>query len=247
MMKKIGSFLFALSLSLGLRAQDQSPVASAEPLGYSAHSFLVGTQIPLQFTAGYGYRFSKYFSARVQGGVLTKPYEGYIRRSLEAFGLDKQLGRVIAKSFRGGTLLATGANYHFGKSYTGLYGQYIHLRSGGVTPADALGIYFKQDFSNFDPQGLPSFVFSMQSNLWQVGALYGRQFHFSNPRWRLDAEFSLGKVIASTSSFSSNRLAVDRTGLAQTLYQYLDREVGTAYQQHGWLPTINLYLVYQLQ
>lgn len=246
-MRIIGSFLFALSLSLSLQAQDQSPVASSELLGYPAHSLFIGTQIPLQYTAGYAYRFSQYFSARVHGGVLTKPYDGFIRRSMIAFGMDKELGRVIAKSFRGGTLLGTGVNYHFGKSYTGLYGQYIHLQSGGITPADALGIYFKRDFSGFDPQGLPAFAFSMQSNLWQLGALYGRQFHFSNPRWRLDAEFSLAKVVTSTSSFSSNRSAVDRTGLAKTLYQYLDREVGAAYQQHGWLPTINVNLVYQLR
>jgi hypothetical protein len=247
MMKVVGCLIFALSLSFGLQAQDRVPTANPTPLGYATHSFFIGTQIPLQYAVGYSYRFSNHFSARLQVGVLTKPYDRFIRSSMEAFGLDKELGRVIAKSFRGGTLLGTGVNYHFRKSYAGLFGQYVHLQSGGVTPADALGIYFKRDFSGFDPQGLPTFAFSMQSKLYQLGALYGRQFYLTNPRWRIDAELSLAKVITSRSSFSSNRPAVDRTGLAKSLYQVLDREVGKAYQQHGWLPTINMYLVYQLR
>lgn len=244
-MKNLISLILLLGLAPFLRAQDT--LSTQKPVLYPTHSFFIGTQIPLQYTAGYAYRFSNYVSARIHAGILTKPYDQFIRSSMEAFGMDQELGRVIAKSFRGGTILGTGANYHFGKSYAGLYGQFVHLRSGGVTPADALGIYFKRDFSDFDPKGLPDFEFSMQSNLYQLGALYGRQFQFTNPRWRLDAELSLAKVLTSTSTFSSNRPSVDRTRLARTLFQALDREVGEAYQQHGWLPTLNVYLVYQLQ
>ncbi len=245
-MKKIAALILSFLFSWSLKGQDMAPPPSPETRPFSAHSIFVGTQIPLQYAVGYTYRFSDRFSARVQLGLLTKPYDRFIRGSMEAFGLKKELGRVIAKSFRGGTILGAGANYHFGKSYVGLYGQYIQLRSGGVTPADALGIYFNRDFSSFDPQGLPVFEFSMQSNLYPVGALYGRQFQLNNPRWRIDAELSLAKVITSASTFSSNRSAVDRTGLAKNLYRALDREVGEAYQQQGWLPTINVYLVYQL-
>lgn len=245
-MKKILALILPLSFSFCLLGQDGPIRFTKEPLLYRSHSLFIGTQIPLQYTTGYAYRFSNHLSGRIQLGVLTKPYDRFIRGSMEAFGLDKELGRVIEKSFRGGTLLGLGANYHFGKNYAGLYGQYLHLRSGGVTPADALGIYFKGDFSGFDPKGLPGFEFSMQSNLFQLGALYGRQFQLPHPRWRIDAEVSLAKVIASTSTFASNRPTVDRTGLAKSLYQTLNREVGEAYRQHGWLPTINVYLVYQL-
>ena len=238
--------MLPLFLSFCALGQNSSLRAVEELVPYRAHSFFIGTQIPLQYTAGYAYRFSNRLSGRVQLGVLTKPYDQFIRNAMEAFGLDQELGRVIEKSFRGGTLLGAGANYHFGKNYAGVYGQYLHLRSGGVSPADALGIYFKQDFSGFDPRGVPNFVFSMQSNLFQVGALYGRQFQLPHPRWRVDAELSLAKVVASKSTFASNRPIIDRTGLAQSLYQTLNREVGAAYRQHGWLPTINVYLVYQL-
>ena len=245
-MKIILTFILSLSISLRLLGQDSPARFKKELLPYSAHSLFIGTQIPLQYTAGYNYRFSQPLSARVQVGLLTKPYDQFILNSMEVFGLDKELSRVIEKSFRGGTFLGAGVNYHFGKSYAGLHGQYLRLRSGGVTPADALGIYFDRDFSNFDPQGLPDFEFSMQSNLFQLGALYGRQFQLPHPRWRIDAELSVTKVIASSSTFASNRPSVDRTGLAKSLYQILNREVGEAYRQHGWLPTINLYLVYQL-
>jgi len=246
-MKKTLTLILSFSLSFNLLGQD-SPVRSTEELlPYSSHSLFIGTQIPLQYTVGYNYRFSQPLSARIQVGLLTKPYDRFILNFMEAFGLDKELSRVIEKSFRGGTFLGAGLNYHFGKSYAGLYGHYLRLRSGGVTPADALGIYFNRDFSGFDPQGLPNFEFSMQSNLFQLGALYGRQFQLPHPRWRIDAELSVAKVIASSSTFASNRPSVDRTGLATSLYQILNREVGKAYRQHGWLPTINLYLVYQLR
>jgi len=245
-MKTILTFILSFSLSFSLLGQDSPARYTEELLPYSAHSLFIGTQFPLQYTAGYNYRFSQPISARVQFGLLTKPYDRFILNSMEAFGLDKELSQVIEKSFRGGTFLGAGVNYHFGKSYAGLHGQYLHLRSGGVTPADALGIYFNRDFSDFDPQGLPDFEFSMQSNLFQLGALYGRQFQLPHPRWRIDAELSLAKVIASSSTFASNRSAVDRTGLAKSLYQTLNQEIGEAYRQHGWLPTFNLYLVYQL-
>lgn len=245
-MKKILVLLLSLSFSFCLNGQD-IPLRSVEEQNYSSHSFYIGTQIPLQYTAGYAFRFSDRLSARAQAGILTKPYDRYILSSMEAFGLNEQLSRVIEKSFQGGTFLGLGANYHFGKNYTGLHGQYLHLRSGGVTPADALAIYFNQDFSSFDPRALPDFEFSMQSNMFLLGALVGRQFQLSHPRWRVDGEVSLAKIIGSNSTFASNRAAVDRTALAQSLYSVLDQQVGDAYRKHGWLPTVNVYLVYQLR
>ena len=200
----------------------------------------------MQFTAGYGYQFSNRFSARIQAGFLTKPYEGLIVNSLEAFGMDKYLGRVIKKAFRNGTVLGLGGNYHFRKNYIALTGKYIHLKGGGITPADALSVYFAQDFSNFDPAGLPAFEFSMQSNLLNIGALYGRQFQLRNPRLSINAEAGLSKIVASQNSFHSNRSLVDQSAFGQNVYKELDKEIRKNYWKYGFIPTVSLYLIYHL-
>ena len=229
-----------------LWAQISSEPALLPAATASHHQFFVGTQIPLQYTAGYAYQFNNRFSARAQVGVLTKPYDQYIVRLMEAFGMEKNLGRVIERSFRSGTLLGLGVNYHAGKNYAGLSGQYINLRGAGITPADGLGIFFKQDFSGFGLSSLPAFEFTMQSNLFNLGVLYGRQIPLPNPRWRIDAEVGVAKVVASGNTFASNRPLIDRTGLTQGLYRELDRQLKKSYWQYGWLPTVSVYLVYQL-
>lgn len=212
----------------------------------SGNSLLVGTQIPLQFTAGYEHRLSSKWSTRVQAGFVTKPYSGFIVDAMEAYGMDKYLSRVIRKSFQSGVVFGLGPNFHFGKNYLGLTGQYMRLKAGGITPADALSIHFQRDFSQFDLNALPAFEFTMQSNIINAGLLFGRQFLLRNPRFAINAEAGIAKIIASKNSFSSNRPVVDQTGFAANLYKELDQEMRSAYWKHGFIPTINLYLVYRL-
>lgn len=185
-------------------AQD-SAVHNTAPTTFSKSHVFIGTQVPLQFTAGYGHRFSQRLSAWAQGGFITKPYSGFIVDAMEAFGLDKYPGRVIKKAFKSGRVFGIGPNYHFGKNYIGVYGQYMHLSGGGITPADALRVYFKKDFTEFDVTGLPAFEFSMQSNIANAGALFGRRFPLKNTRLSLNGEVNLSRIIASKNSFSSNR------------------------------------------
>lgn len=165
---------------------------------------------------------------------------------MEAFGMDKYLAGVIKKAFKSGAVIGIGPNYHFGKNYIGVYGQYIHLKGGGITPADALSVYFKKDFTGFDVMGLPVFNFQMQSNMVNLGALVGRQFQLRNPRLSINAELGLSKIIASKNSFSSNRTLIDQTTSAQNLYKEIDTKMRDAYWKYGFIPSINLYLVYFL-
>lgn len=209
-------------------------------------SIFAGTQIPLQFTVGYEYRLSKVLSARAQAGFVGQPYSGFIVDAMEAFGMDKYLSQVIRKSFEGGVVIGAGPNFHFGKNYIGVFGQYMRLKTGGITPADALSIQFKKDFSQFDVTGLPVFVFNMQSSMFNTGLLYGRQFTLRNPRFAINAEAGIAKVVASKNNFSSNRSLIDRTRFATNLYRELDEEIRSAYWKHGFIPTLNLYFVYHL-
>lgn len=213
---------------------------------FSKSSLFIGTQIPLQFTAGYIYRISNHFSIKAQGGFLTQPYDGLIVNSLEAFGLDKNLGRVIKKAFRTGSLMGIGLDYHFGKNYAGISGQYVHLKGGGITPADALSVYFNQDFSSFDPTGLPAFEFNMQSDILNVNAMFGHEFQLPNPHLSINTEIGLSKIVNSKNYFSSNRPLVDGTAFARNIYNQLDKEMRTAFWKYGFIPTVSIYLVYRL-
>jgi hypothetical protein len=237
---------FMLVCLAAMKASAQDSATSTLPTTFSKSHVFIGSQVPLQFTAGYGYRFSNRVSARVQAGFVTKPYSGFIVDAMEGFGLDKYLGRVIKKAFKSGTVLGIGPAYHFGKNYVGVYGQYLHLRGSGITLADALSVYFKKDFTEFDVTGLPVFEFSMQSNMVNAGALFGRRFPLRNPRLSLNGEVSLSKIVASKNSFSSDRPLVDQTSFAKYIYAEIDTEMQKAYWKHGFIPTLNLYLVYQL-
>lgn len=240
------SFYFLLASSNSyLFAQIETGNGETEET-FSKSSLFIGTQIPLQFTAGYAYRISNNFSAKAQGGFLTQPYDGLIVNSLQAFGLDKNLGRVIKKAFKTGSLLGIGLDYHFGKNYAGISGQYIYLKGGGITPADALSVYFNQDFSNFDPTGLPAFEFNMRSDILNINAMYGHEFQLRNPHLSINTEVGLSKMVASKNYFSSNRSAIDRTAFARNIYSQLDKEMRTAFWKYGFIPTINVYLVYRL-
>lgn len=238
------ALLPAMLFCTELVAQDTLVQETLPPAHRS--SILAGTQIPLQFTAGYAYRLNSQLSARIQAGIISKPYSGFIVDAMEAYGMDRYLGRVIRKSFQGGAVLGLGPNYHFGKNYVGVYAQYMRLNAGGITPADALSIHFEKDFSQFDLLSLPAFTFTMQSNLFNAGILAGRSFSLRNPRCAINAELGLSKVLASGNSFASNRNLVDQTRFAANLYRELDEEMRGAFWRHGLIPTLNLYFVYHL-
>ena len=247
-MKFLASLLIVILPGIAgsnLFAQDTSIQALTSPVSSRSEVF-VGTQIPLQFTAGYGFHFSDRISARAQAGFITKPYSGFIVDALEAFGLDNYLSRVIKKAFSSGTVLGIGPNYHFGKNYIGVYAQYINLKGGGISPADALSIYFKRDFTSFDVNALPAFQFSMQSNILNTGLLFGRQFQLKHPQLSINGEAGLSKIVASKNSFASNRTLIDATAFARNMYKEFDREMQSAYWKHGFIPSINVYLVYRI-
>jgi hypothetical protein len=216
--------LVLLGLPLLARAQADAPGERFR----LQHTVFAGVQLPLSYTAGYQAQFSRRFSARVQGGLILPPFDRYTLKTLEGFGLDKQLGDAIDRSFRRGTSLSVGVNVHANSPwYAGVFGQYVHLTSGDITPADGLGLYFKRDFSSFGLLASPALVFEMQSNLWLGG-------------------LRVGKIFTTRNTFASNRSLVDALGITQQLYTDLDHEIDTSLRQHGYLPTLDVLLTYRL-
>jgi hypothetical protein len=232
-----------LSLPLLGRAQATSP-AEGFPL---RHTVFAGVQLPLSYTAGYQLQASRRFSARVQGALIVPPFDRYTLKTLEGFGLDQQLGDAIDRSFRRGSSLSMGVNVHANSPwYAGLYGQYVHLTAGAITPADGLGAFFRRDFSSFGLLASPALVFEMQTNLWLGGLRVGRTFQFTDSRFGLNLEAGLGKIFTTRSKFASNRSIVDALSITQQLYADLDHEVDTSLRRHGYLPTLDVLLSYRL-
>ncbi len=206
-----------------------------------------GVQIPLNYTLGYRYQFSRRLSVQAQGGLIAAPFEQYTLKLLEGFGLDPNLSRVIDRSFQQSSSVSLGISVHANSPWYGtLYGQYIHFSAGPITPADGLGIYFNRDFSGFNLLNSPAFVFNLQSNVWVAGLRVGRSFQFADSRFGLNTELGLGKILTTTNTFSSNRSAVDALGVTQQLYSNLDNEIDTKLRQYGYLPTLNVLLTYRL-
>lgn len=213
----------------------------------AAHTLFAGVQAPLNYVAGYRLQFNKRVSVQLQGGLIVAPFDRFTLKTLEAFGLDPNLSRVIDRSFRRGNSLGIGVNLHANTPwYAGVYAQYIRLAAGPITPADGLGIYFKRDFSGFGLLNSPAFVFNMQSNLWVGGLRVGRSIRFGDSPFGLNLEASLGKIVATRNTFSSNRPLVDGLGVTQRLYDNLDNEIDTKLRRNGFLPTLNVLLTYRL-
>ena len=211
------------------------------------HTVFAGVQIPLNYAAGYRLQISRRLSAQVQGGLIEAPFDRYTLKTLEAFGLDASLSRALDRSFQRGTSLAVGVNVHANTPwYAGVYGQYIQLAAGPITPADALGVYFKRDFSGFGLLDSPAFVFNMQANLWVAGLRVGRSIRFADSRFGLNPEASIGKIVATKNTFSSNRALIDGLGVTQRLYSNLNDEIDTKLRQNGFLPTLNVLLTYRI-
>lgn len=235
--------VLVLALPLLARAQTDSP---GERFGLR-HTVFAGVQLPLSYTAGYQVQVSPRFSARVQGGLIVPPFDRYTLKTLEGFGLDQQLGDAIDRSFRRGSSLSVGVNVHAHSPwYAGLFGQYVHLTAGSITPADGLGVYFQRDFAGFGLLASPALVFEMQSSLWLGGLRVGRSFQFAESRFGLNLEAGLGKIFTTRSTFASNRSLVDALGVTQQLYADLDHDVDTSLRQHGYLPTLDVLLTYRL-
>ena len=143
--------------------------------------------------------------------------------------------------------MGAGINVHADSPwYAGVFGQYVHLTSGAITPADGLGLYFKRDFSGFGLLASPALVFGMQSNLWLGGLRVGRAFGLADSRFGLNLEAGLGKIFATRNTFASNRSLVDALGVTQQLYADLDQQVNASLRRHGYLPTLDVLLTYRL-
>lgn len=209
----------------------------------SQHTIKVGSQIPIQYAVQYDYQPSKRFSGNAQVGVLTKPYDQVILVTLQSLGVSEEIVDVLTYAFDVGLISQAGTNYHFKKNYMGLTAAWIHLRASD-TPVGVMESAFNVDIDSYPArpkQSVASLVnISLASDLLTAGILYGRRFTFKNPRVEVCTEIGFAKVIASKSYVESPQRSLT------TLSTLVDEELNEDYLTYGYLPSINLFLVYKL-
>lgn len=214
--------------------------------GYSQnnkHFFKIGIDFPLQYKIGYEYKPVRNFSAELQVGIITKPYDNIILKVIEGFGIDEEFIEIIDESFKFGGIFTIQPKFHFRKSYAGIFGQLIRLNASN-TSAELLSSYFNKDFLILG--NIQSLELILQSNLYQLGLLYGRSFQLNNPDFSLALEFGVSMNINSKNSFSSNHPYLDQTQLVRQLYSELDNELSALFKQCVFIPTVNLIFIYYL-
>lgn len=214
--------------------------------GYSQnnkHFLKTGIDFPLQYKIGYEFKPVRNFSAELQVGLLTKPYDDIILEVIEGFGTDEEFIEIINESFKFGGIFTIQPKFHFRKNYTGIYGQLICLNASNTSVA-LLSSYFNKDFSILGDR--QSLGLTLQTNLYQIGLLYGRYLQLNNSDFSLALEFGVSMNINSKNSFSSSRPYLDQTKPVRQLYSELDDELSTLYKQYAFIPTVNFVFIYYL-
>jgi hypothetical protein len=213
-------------------------------------SILLGTDFPIQYTAG-GLLEYQNFSTQLQFGALTKPYDDVILSVIEGFGADSGIINIVRKAYERGFVFTVKQNYHFKNGiYTGLYLQYLTLHAA-ETPLDIIESYYPEfelvtiwnkpfPFNFADRYGDEVTELQLKSNLLQMGLLVGYRYSIPNSNFELRTELTFSKNIFSSNQFSS------QTPYPELLYEKLDEDISETYTKYAYIPSINLYFVIKI-
>ncbi len=234
-MKKSQYFIVLLFASQLLNAQ------------ISKSSFLIGTDFPSQYTAGYNVAYNR-FNTQFQAGLLTTPYNNIVLGIIENFGANPNIVEIVRESYKKGLIFTLKQQYHFDKMYFGIYGQHLTLNADAI-PLDIVQDYYNINLTSYWAS-IPFFStllnygdeitkIQLESKMWQGGILVGRRFPFSNPSFEFRAEFSVSKNFASNNTFTS------QTPYPESLYQLIDEDIQETYKKYAYIPSLNFYLMYR--
>jgi hypothetical protein len=198
-------------------------------------SFYAGSNIPLFYSMGYDYRFIDKASFDIQLGLLATPYDKVILKVLEVFDTDEMLVNTIGEAFSVGYNFQPSVRWHFGKYHLGIYYSYLMLHAN-ESPASAMENYYGVSIP--DPQYRE---LSLHSNLHSGGLVFGREFQFNNPAFRLNLELSAAKTFASQSLLKGKD---GRT--LKYMSELIHTELSIYYTDYGYLPSVNVFFTYTL-
>lgn len=200
-------------------------------------------ETPVQLGVGFEASLTNRFSLSLQTGLLRDPNSMLMMKSFETFGMDKEIVVMIENSFKKGVVLEAGLNYNFRKNYVGVFYQQINLR-GGSSPASVYQSRFDTDINALPvkPNSTSQIETSLtiQSNLSQLGFLYGRRFVLKNPRFEIDVEAGFSKNVGSVTKITSENREVG------TLDYEVNQELDDWYAQYAYIPSLTFALVYNI-
>jgi hypothetical protein len=200
-------------------------------------------EVPVQMGVGFEASLSHRFSLSLQAGVLRDPNSTLMMETFKAFGNDEEIVQMIEKSFKHGLVIEGGLNYNIGKSYVGVFYQQINLGSG-ESPASAYESQFNTDINLLAVKpGRPTLVeksVNIQSNLSQVGILYGRRFALVNPKFEIDVEAGISKNIDSVTKVTSENREVD------LFSQEVNQELDAWFARHAIIPSLMVALAFKI-
>ena len=202
---------------------------------YSQQTHLqIGTQIPLNYSAGLEIFAGKNLSANMQVGYLTKPYDEVILELLKKLGTEEAIVYTIGEANPQGIAFQPTLKFHINSFYTGLTYSYYKLEAKDV-PSETIEYYYG---INIPGRNVKSF--NLESNLHNIGIIFGKEISFGkNEKSGLKLELSVQKAISSSSHISAS----DNTDLSM-LNTLVSEELNEYYVNYGYLPTINIFYFY---
>ena len=240
-MKKI----FLLSLFL-LAVMSTATVAQYRQSRYGPHedpapkSLKIGTQIPFQHSVIYDHGITPDFSINGGVGFITGPYTGMLFSGMENKGVISRNERaVIDRTFQLGVTYQLGANFHFDRNYIRAYGQLMTL-NGDLSYSDLANLYLGTNIPDFTRFLTP---IDIRSTVPMIGVLYGRRFSIGE-RSEIHLEGSIGKTLGHDTRYKTRTFLDDMNLVNDVVYSGVDRDLDRYFTKYGWVPSLNVYYVY---
>jgi hypothetical protein len=184
------------------------------------HFFKIGTQLPVQYSLAYEYKFSEKYSGIFNYGLITKPFDDAILGVMSAFGVSKPITSLVSSAFTFGQVFTLEPRYHFksGKSYLGIYPQWITLTAENYVLLNAIDV-------------------KATSVLFNMGITYGKNFPLKNSKKKIQLEASFAKVFASDSNIYSSTVNLN------FFKDYANNYLNERYLEYGYIVSLNVYYV----
>lgn len=97
---------------------------------YNSHSIKLGLQFPLQWSAGYEFRFSKPVSVFAQANLFSQPFYSAVSMGMKVYGVDSSFANLAQKSFLTSYSGNFGIHFYMNRfCYLGVFYQYLNART----------------------------------------------------------------------------------------------------------------------
>ncbi|MFT3740375.1 MAG: hypothetical protein QM786_16635 [Breznakibacter sp.] len=196
------------------------------------HGIMLGTDVPLYYSAGYEYRAAEHWFFGGKAGVLDFPFDVVLLEFMKSFDADDMLVNTIGDAFSYGVQMKPYVKRMFKCFYIGGAYSYLALVAKEC-PSEAIENYYGITIDD----RRRSVPLTLTSTLHNIGVFTGYEVDLGNPSWALQLELSVLKTFASQSRI--RRTSGD--GLPR-LSAAIDDELGSFFAKKGYLPSLNVTL-----